>query len=699
MDQLSHDAPAADDGGVLVSLVELGNQLRCSPDLDGVVRALAAAAVRTFGFNEIAVYLRGADSVYRALATVGCDEELDQRVLETPVPAPVFEWIFDDRHRLGCAFFIDHRVIPWPAEFEPYLPSIDLGPRSDGEWHGDDTLVVPLYDHSGRVIGALDLCDPADRRLPDLELAHRLEVFATYAALALEAARQYDELGSAKQEIEQQLEMRHDLLDVSQSLLSTLDHTAVFEQIADVLKSLVDYDCIDISLVDESARELVTIFAQDKYADEVMAFRVPLDQGVVGWVVRHQRAQLVNDMYSDPRVVEIPGTGPEPQASILVPLLFMDRVLGVLVIDRLDGRIFQESELETTQLFANLASIAIRNARSYKEMEVQASTDGLTGLYNHRHFHEALAVEVARGERYANGFCLLMMDLDRFKIINDTVGHQQGDEVLRGVAAALRRCSRESDLAARYGGEEFAMILPHTALDEACGVAERIRSQVAELPAGDPSLKVTISVGLASFPEAARDKDGILGAADIALLAAKARGRNRVCTWVQTGGAVEAAHSIATPLASLGYRFAQETGLSDEEATALAAALHVIEAGKKVGPELRLAGEAANDGGGERSPTFGRLFEALLYGTERWDGRGYPEGLRGDAIPPVARAFALLRTYAQSGNGAVAALRSRSGKQLDPRLVNRFLAFLAEEARRWSPLGAGEASGHGGPPG
>ena len=113
------------------------------------------------------------------------------------------------------------------------------------------------------------------------------------------------------------------------------------------------------------------------------------------------------------------------------------------------------------QLFANLAAIAIRNARSFKEMEVQASTDGLTGLFNHRRFQEALALEVARAERYDAEFCLLMMDLDRFKSVNDTVGHQRGDEVLRDVADVLRRCSRESDFAARYGGEEFAMILPH----------------------------------------------------------------------------------------------------------------------------------------------------------------------------------------------------------------------------------------------
>ena len=554
---LSNEARAAgDDGGLPASLVQLGNQLRSSPDIDGVVRAVATAAATTFGFNEVSVYLRAAGSdEFRALATVGRDDELDRHVLATAVPARVVDRLLDERYRLGCAFFLDHRSFTWPKDVAPYLPSPDLGPRAEGEWHPDDALLVPLCDHSSRVIGVLDLSDPADRRVPDLALARELEVFATYAALAVESARQYQELEQAKREMEQQLEVRHDLLDLSRYLLCTLDHTAVFEQIADVLKSLVDYDCIDISLVDEARGELVTIFAQDAYADQIMEFRVPIDQGVSGWVVRHNQAQLVNDMYADPRVVQIPGTGQEPQASILVPLTFIDKVLGVLIIDRLGGRIFQEHELETAQLFANLAAIAIRNARSYKEMEVQASTDGLTGLNNHRHFQETLAAEVARAERYDTGFCLLMMDLDRFKEVNDTIGHQEGDEVLRAVAGVLRRCSRESDFVARYGGEEFAMILPNTDGDEACRVAERIRSQVAELRpgesrrggrrladaqpgdprlgglrSGDPQIGVTISVGVASFPDAGPDKDSVIGAADAALLTAKAHGRNRVCT-------------------------------------------------------------------------------------------------------------------------------------------------------------------------
>ncbi len=676
---------------LLANLVQLGNLLRSSPDLLGVVRSIATGAARTFGFNEVAVYLAApGDDLFHAHAVAGRDEVRDQAILDTPVPAAAFGALMPERYQIGCAFFVDHHehrytpeeralfLVPEPIADGPDDP---VG-RQSGEWQRGDRLLVPLRDRADRMIGVLDLADPAVRALPTLDLAKELEVFATFAAAAVESARQFEELERTTGLLEQQLKVRHELLDVSGSLLSTLDPTAVFVQIADALKMLVDYDTIDIALVDESAYELVTIFAQDKWANEMLKFRQPLDQGVGGWVVRHDQPQLVNDMTHDPRGVLVPGTDREPQASVLVPLRFMGAVIGLLAVDRLAGRTFEERELEIVELFANLAAIAIRNARSYKEMEVQASTDGLTGLFNHRRFQEALALEVARAERYDTDFCLLMLDLDRFKSVNDTVGHQRGDEVLRDVADVLRRCSRESDFAARYGGEEFAMILPHTDIDEARRVAERVRGQVADLSAIESGLSVTVSVGIASFPRHAGDTGGIIGAADAALLAAKARGRNCVYTF---GDDEEPSAGLAgqTPLAALGQRFALRAGLSQGEAVALAGALHVL-ASSLSSPSLAVAAPAPGVGGA--APAIDHLFAALLYGTERWDGSGYPEGLRGESIPRVARAFAVLRAYSHDGTDGGASLRAEAGHQFDPRMVNRFLAFLGEEASRWNPL-------------
>jgi diguanylate cyclase (GGDEF)-like protein len=165
-----------------------------------------------------------------------------------------------------------------------------------------------------------------------------------------------------------------------------------------------------------------------------------------------------------------------------------------------------------------------------RELHEISITDSLTGLYNRNHTMEVLTKEVARAERYQRPLALLMIDVDHFKLYNDTCGHLAGDEVLRNIATIFRRCTRESDCVGRYGGEEFLIILPETGGDDAGGIAERIRLHLAEedFPAGPQKLKITISGGIASFPRNGRSPESLLKSADAALYEAKNRGRNRV---------------------------------------------------------------------------------------------------------------------------------------------------------------------------
>ena len=158
-------------------------------------------------------------------------------------------------------------------------------------------------------------------------------------------------------------------------MLSSLEQTEVLEHIADTLKQIVDYDTMDIRLVDAERRQLVAIYARDEDDEqEIFDFAIPLDEGISGWVVLHNEAQLINDMAKDPRAVYIPGTEEdEVQACILVPLSVGDEVFGVMTMDRLGGRTFAERELEPARLFANLAAIAIRNARQYDELETTSA--------------------------------------------------------------------------------------------------------------------------------------------------------------------------------------------------------------------------------------------------------------------------------------------------------------------------------------
>jgi diguanylate cyclase (GGDEF)-like protein len=177
--------------------------------------------------------------------------------------------------------------------------------------------------------------------------------------------------------------------------------------------------------------------------------------------------------------------------------------------------------------FAKLVGLAVANAEARERLTAQATTDGLTGLANHATFHTALIDAVALAERYGRPLSVAIVDLDRFKTVNDTLGHQAGDAALRTVASILRGHARRSDVVARIGGEELAWLMPETPVAEAVTAVERLRAAIAAAPVAAP-LGLTASVGLTGLREDDPGPEALLARADGALYRAKNLGRNRV---------------------------------------------------------------------------------------------------------------------------------------------------------------------------
>jgi diguanylate cyclase (GGDEF)-like protein len=176
-------------------------------------------------------------------------------------------------------------------------------------------------------------------------------------------------------------------------------------------------------------------------------------------------------------------------------------------------------------------AVAIENARLHRLIQKQAKTDPLTQLLNRREFEEQLAREVERAQRFGTPVGLVVLDLDDFKLINDRFGHLAGDGVLKAAAGAIRQCTREIDQPARWGGEEFAVILPHTGLDGAARLAERLRQAIGErqIPTPDGrSVRVTASFGVAALPGSGTTQVELTAAADDAVYRSKRAGKNRV---------------------------------------------------------------------------------------------------------------------------------------------------------------------------
>lgn len=232
------------------------------------------------------------------------------------------------------------------------------------------------------------------------------------------------------------------------------------------------------------------------------------------------------------KLLELPGPHPELPGSVLIArLTTKGRPSGSVAIAAAEAGAYPERVERTFEMIARQANIVVDYARLYESTKRLSITDGLTKLFNHRYFQDALKREFTRSDRHRNPLSLALLDIDHFKRFNDTYGHQQGDVVLQELARTLRGQVRSLDVVARYGGEEFAVIMPDAQPEVALRVAERLRAAVETHPVPGPSgpLRVTISLGVASAPHAElATPAALIAAADRALYRAKELGRNRV---------------------------------------------------------------------------------------------------------------------------------------------------------------------------
>ena len=278
-------------------------------------------------------------------------------------------------------------------------------------------------------------------------------------------------------------------------------------------------------------------------------------EGIAGMVAANGEPVTVparlrdgDDLTLGARRVE-PDPDPSPlellvRTGIWVPVFAQGRIFAVLsVFDREDGAPFTSGDLDPVLSLANQAGVAIDNVALHEEAQRLAITDSMTGIWNHRYFQMRFTQEMDRAVRFRRPFCVLLCDIDNFKQINDSLGHQVGDEVLIELARRIRSEVRDIDVLARYGGEEFVLMLPETDAEGALLVGEKIRRRVADGPFGpDRQLRVTISIGAATFPRAGTDTSALLRAADVALYQAKAQGKNRTVIFLppELGAGAEA---------------------------------------------------------------------------------------------------------------------------------------------------------------
>jgi diguanylate cyclase (GGDEF)-like protein len=289
----------------------------------------------------------------------------------------------------------------------------------------------------------------------------------------------------------------------------------VLEKIAQTIRDLIL--CDDVVIWGCADDELRAMFTNGADAAAIRRLRIPVGVGLTGLAAETRTPILSNNAHLDPRAKQVPDTDLQPEAMMCVPLLVRGELIGVLSVYRMgEDCAFEADEFELTEHFAEVAAIAIDNARARDELEHLAATDELTGIANRRRFRQELERELAAAKRYRRVVSLLLLDLDGFKNVNDSYGHDRGDEVLRAVAFLLSRWTRKCDLIARVGGDEFALLLPGTSPEQAAALAVRLGDSIAAR-VGD--LGIRASIGVASYPDTPGDH--LLTEADRRLYASK----------------------------------------------------------------------------------------------------------------------------------------------------------------------------------
>ncbi|HEX7525601.1 MAG TPA: sensor domain-containing diguanylate cyclase, partial [Gaiellaceae bacterium] len=315
----------------------------------------------------------------------------------------------------------------------------------------ESMLLAPMV-YEDEVLGVIVLSKLGLHQFSDDDL-RLLVIYASLAAQAIANAETSEHLRAQSTRLERRLASQRALLATTESILGTLETRQILEQVVDRLSAVVRLDTISIELLDGESGVLRPVLARGVHA---AAYLEPWDQGEEGlatWVVAHGEPQLVRDELLDPRVRQFPATGPLEGSLICVPLRGPDGASGVVSMERLGSEErFDEDDFELVQLFAGQVSIALRNAAAFRVKEIEAQTDQVTGLLNAGTFRTWLQQPAMPDERFG----LLMLDLDHFKDVNETMGHEAGTELLRQIARAISDAGRDSDRVFRYGGDEFA---------------------------------------------------------------------------------------------------------------------------------------------------------------------------------------------------------------------------------------------------
>jgi diguanylate cyclase (GGDEF)-like protein len=433
---------------------------------------------------------------------VGAYEKVDLEILRTRIGDGFTGWVAQH----AAAIRVDDATSDPRGRTIPGTDDVD-----------ESMLVVPMQHDEG-LVGVITLSKLGLRQFDDDDL-RLLSIMADQAAMAFTGAAHMAQTRRLASELRQ-------LLDMSSALSRSLDPRDVAGLIAEHMARAVGAEQAQISDWDRTNDRLRTLGCYPEAVRPEIADFYPLADYPLSRRVLNDGVIAVVDS-------EDPNADPAEAALlraegmrglVMLPLVAKGEAIGLVELTGCSRPTSDPGQITLARTMAHEAAMALENARLYETARNLADRDPLTGFVNHRYLHERLSEEIVRAVRHREPLSVLMLDLDDFKLVNDTFGHVYGDRVLVHVAELVRSTLRASDVAARYGGDEFAVILPETGREEAARVAERIMDAFRASPLaaeGRGAIPVAASIGISTHPFDGRTATDLIAVADLGLYDAK----------------------------------------------------------------------------------------------------------------------------------------------------------------------------------
>jgi diguanylate cyclase (GGDEF)-like protein len=481
-------------------LTEIGQAISSHLDQDEVLRTVQVELGQIFDTTNFYIAFQEEDEIRFELEIEGTTvlpkrsrklaNGFTEHIIRTGEPLLIESNLEQTRAKLGLDF-----VPPRPAKSFCAAP-IFLGDKPAG------------------VMAAMSTDRESQFQKRDLEV---MQTVARQLGVAVENARLFSE---------EQRRARHlaFLNNISKTAISSEDAEQMMAGIVREIQKNFRYDHIGIGIMDYATKD-IEIKAEAGSASQTLGRRIALGSGVLGKVARTGVSALVQNAGPG----QLAGVLPESRAVLCLPISYGETLLGVLNIESRDENAFAPQDVLILNTLADLLATALHNSFVFQKMQTQSITDGLTGIKTRRFFWEALSSEWKRASRSGRPFSVVLIDLDKFKEVNDSLGHLEGDLVLARVGRLLEQKCRQSNVVARYGGDEFIILMPETGIEQAQALAERLRVWLET----DPMLEehhITGSFGVASFPIHGFSMEDLIRVADAGMYVAKHAGGNHVST-------------------------------------------------------------------------------------------------------------------------------------------------------------------------